>query len=85
MSTGAEQTIQLPPDSVAGKNLLRAIEVDLPTGSTFQQVIILADASGNLVGTVAGALMVTDDSQLSILADIRDRLDVLISLTERKG
>jgi hypothetical protein len=84
MSTTTEQAIQLPFDAAANKNLLRAVEVDLSTGSTLQQVIILADSAGNLVGTLAGSLSVADAAQRSLLADIRDRLDVLIDLAERK-
>jgi hypothetical protein len=85
MSTSTDQAIQLPPDvSPANKNLLRAIEVDLPsTGATLVQVVVLGDASGNLVTTLHGALAVANDDEVSLLRDIRERLDILIGLTER--
>jgi hypothetical protein len=84
MSTSDETTIQLPVDAAANKNLLRAVEVDLPTGTTLQQVIVLGDSGGNLVNVLPGGLAVADDAQRSLLEDIRDRLDLLIDLFERK-
>ena len=84
MSTQTETTIQLPPDDVANKNLLRAIEVDLATGSTLEQVIILGDQFGNLVLTDAGALRVSAPAIESLLEQVVQRLDTLAALMERK-
>ena len=84
MSTSTEQTIQLPPDvSPANKNLLRAIEVDLATGSTFEQVVILGDSLGNLVGSDHGKLAVADHNVAEQLERVVSRLDHLIGLMER--
>lgn len=85
-----EQTIQLPPDASANKNLLRAFSVNLPTGTAgtanaeLHQVIAIADEFGNVVGVSAGGLAVQDDTSRQLLADIRDRLDMVISLLDSR-
>ena len=77
--------IQLPPDvTPANKNLMVAFPVTLSDGTTsLIQAVVLADVSGNVVGTQRGALAVANDSEVAVLEDIRDRLDILISLMER--
>ena len=79
-----EQTIQLPPDSTANKNLLRAATITLPNNTTpLEQVIILADSDGNPVNVLHGGLVVIDESSRQLLSDIRDRLDILIDAIGR--
>ena len=78
MSTGTEQTIQLPPDSIAGKNLLRAFSVQVGENTTLAQVMVLADADGNVISTLRSG------GELELLAEIRDRLDILIDTTRRR-
>jgi len=85
VSTGTEQTIQLPPDSVAGKNLLRAFAVQLGESATLEQVLVLADADGNVVSVLPGGLAVADATSRQLLSDIRDRLDILIDNAERRS
>ena len=77
--------IQLPPDiTPANKNLMVAFPVTLSDGTTsLIQAVVLADVSGNVVGTLRGALAVANDDEVAVLGDIRDRLDILISLMER--
>ena len=77
--------IQLPPDiTPVNKNLMVAFPVTLSDGSiSLIQAVVLADASGNVVNTLRGALVVANDSEVAVLEDIRDRLDILIDLMER--
>ena len=79
--------IQLPPDiTPANKNLLVAFPVTLSDGTTsLIQAVVLADASGNVVGTLNGALAVANDEWGSLLRDIRERLDILIDIMEGNG
>ena len=79
--------IQLPPDvTPANKNLMVAFPVTLADGTTsLIQAVVLADASGNVVGTSQGALSVANDAWGDLLRDIRERLDLLIDIMERNG
>lgn len=81
----SDQTIQLPTDATANKNLLRAFTVNVPSGTTgtvnatLEQAVVVADADGNLVSAWNG-LSVADPESRALLGDIRDRLDILIGL-----
>lgn len=83
MST--DQTIQLPVDATANKNLLRAFTVNVnsavagATNATLEQVVVLSDADGNVISAWHG-LNVADDESRALLRDVRDRLDILIGL-----
>ena len=79
--------IQLPPDvTPANKNLMVAFPVTLSDGTTsLIQAVVLADASGNVVNIEGGALSVVNGAEVHLLAEIRDRLDILIGLMEGNG
>ena len=79
--------IQLPPDvTPANKNLMVAFPVTLADGTTsLIQAVVLADASGNVVGISQGALAVANDAEVHLLGEIRDRLDILIAIMEGNG
>jgi hypothetical protein len=79
--------IQLPPDvTPANKNLMVAFPVTLSDGTTsLVQAVVLADMSGNAVGTLNGGLAVGNDEWGDLLRDIRERLDILIDIMERNG
>jgi hypothetical protein len=44
---------------------------------------VLAGPDGGLVGSVRGKLAVANDDEVTLLKDIRDRLDILISVLGR--
>jgi hypothetical protein len=77
--------IQLPPDvTPANKNLMVAFPVTLSDGTTsLIQAVVLAGPDGSLVGSVRGKLAVANDDEVTLLKDIRDRLDILISVLGR--
>ena len=77
--------IQLPPDvTPANKNLMVAFPVTLSDGTTsLIQAVVLAGPDGGLVGSVRGKLAVANDDEVTLLKDIRDRLDILISVLGR--
>ncbi len=76
----SEQTIQLPPDSTANKNLLRAFEVTVGDSTTLQQAIVFADADGHLVATLGTGLSVGDAQSRQLLTEIRDQLQLVVGL-----
>lgn len=82
-----EQTVQLPVDSTANKNLFRVVQV-LPasalaeyTASGFapmQEVVALAGDDGTIVGVVdGGALRASDEGVQQLLRAICLRLDLI--------
>jgi hypothetical protein len=77
--------IQLPPDvTPANKNLMVAFPVTLSDGTTsLIQAVVLAGPDGGLVGSVRGKLAVANDDEVTLLKDIRDRLDILIDTLGR--
>lgn len=86
MST--DQTIQLPVDATANKNLLRAFTVNVnsavagTTNATLEQVVVLSDADGNVVRAWRG-LDVNDDETRTLLGEIRDSLQLIVGLLDK--
>lgn len=80
-----EQTIQLPPDATANKNLMRALSLTTEgstTGTantTLQEAVTLADADGNLIPAWNG-LSVADAEMRGLLTDIRDSLQLIVGI-----
>lgn len=80
-----ETLIQLPVDSTPNKNLLRGFGVAVGSNTVVVQALALSDPDGNVATVDHGSLLVASPDIVGLLTDIRERLDILIKVSERRA